>query len=106
MTERVLNEANFNTLVSQKDRVLVVDFWAEWCGPCKTLKPILVDIAEENGYDLGMVDTDSETSLATRFSITSIPTLMIFSDGVLKGTLYGALPKNKLLIAINEALGK
>jgi thioredoxin 1 len=91
-----VTEAQFEELIPQAGTVLV-DFWAEWCGPCRSFAPIF-DAASEKYPDLtfAKVDTEAEQSLAATAGITSIPTLMIFRDGILLSRQPGALPASSL----------
>lgn len=96
MAVKTLTEANFDETINRPGIVLV-DFWAEWCGPCKQFAPIFEDSSTEHLDILyGKVDTESETNLAQAAEITAIPTLMIFRDGVLVFSQPGALAKKAL----------
>lgn len=91
-----LTENNFEETVL-KEGITFVDFWAEWCGPCRMFAPIYEQASEENAdIRFGKVDTEAEPMLAGSASITSIPTLMAFRDGVLLFREAGALPKHSL----------
>ena len=86
-----------------KDGITFVDFWAEWCGPCRMFGPIFEKAAEENlDIRFGKVDTEAQQQLAGMAGITSIPTLMIFRDGILLFNQPGALPAP----ALNDLIGK
>ena len=96
MTTTTLNIDNFETTVTG-DGITFVDFWAEWCGPCKVFGPIFEQVAEENpDVTFAKVDTEAEQQLAGGLGIMSIPTLMIFRDGIQLFSQPGALPKNAL----------
>jgi thioredoxin 1 len=92
-------EDNFETEVLQAKTPVFVDFWAEWCGPCRMIAPVVEEIAKE--YDgklkVGKVNVDDNGAIATHFGIQSIPTMMLFVDGELKEQIIGALPKAQIL---------
>lgn len=99
-----LNYPNFDQVVNQS--YILVDFWAEWCGPCKAQDPILEELASElDGKALiGKVNVDDNRTLATRFGISSIPTLILFKDGKRIHQFVGAQSKERLLHFINKNL--
>ena len=96
-----VDSTNFEQIVLQgsKERVIVVDFWAEWCGPCKTIAPILEEIATEqsNSIRIAKVNVDEAPDLARRFEVMSIPTLILFADGQPTTRIVGAKGKPQLL---------
>ena len=93
-----VTDGTFDGVVTS-ERPVVVDFWAEWCGPCRAIAPALEQIAQERGdqVTIAKVNVDEQPGLAGRFGIRSIPTLMFFKDGVLQETVVGAVPKAEIL---------
>jgi thioredoxin 1 len=100
-----LTEENFDRVLSENS-VVAVDFWATWCGPCKMLAPVIEELA--NDFDgkaiIGKVDVDENESLAMRFGIMSIPTVLIFKDGEMVDKHVGFRQKTQLADAINNVL--
>lgn len=93
-----LTEADFNSQVVDSKRLVLVDFWAPWCGPCKQLAPILDAVVEESeGLFLGKVNVDEQPELAKRYQVKGLPTLMLFKDGVVVATHIGLAPKDKII---------
>ena len=89
-----ITKANFETLVKQSGKIVLLDFWATWCGPCKMIAPIVEQIAEEREDILvGKVNVDEEMELAAQFGIASIPTLVVMKDGKVAATAVGYRPK-------------
>lgn len=86
---------------------VLVDFWAPWCGPCKSIAPVLEEIAQEYDGKLKVVkiNVDENPSVPSRYGVRGIPNLMIFKGGNLAGQIVGAAPKNKLVIEIDKAIG-
>lgn len=101
-----LTTETFDEEVGAADIPLIVDFWAEWCGPCRVVAPVLEQIAKENEgkIRLAKLNVDDAPEVAQRFSIMSIPTLVVFQDGVAKKRIVGAKGKGQLLDDLAEFL--
>ena len=101
-----LSETTFDEEVNSSTGPMLVDFWAEWCGPCKMLAPILEEIASEQDgvLRIAKVDVDQAPDLARRFEVMSIPTLIVFNDGTPAKRLVGAKGKRQLLDELSEFL--
>jgi thioredoxin 1 len=97
----IITDDSFNEVVSTNDLVLV-DFWAEWCGPCKMLSPILDEIADEHGLLVGKLNVDENPAKMEEYSIHSIPTMVLFKSGQPVKTITGAKPKHLLLKELSE----
>lgn len=94
-----ITEENFEEEVMNEIKPVIVDFYADWCGPCKMMSPIIDKIAEELGdtVKVGKVNTDENLDLAQRFNIMSIPTIMIFKNGNISKTFIGVTDKNEII---------
>ncbi|HEX2119301.1 MAG TPA: thioredoxin [Acidimicrobiales bacterium] len=101
-----LTNETFDEEVGSSELPLIVDFWAEWCGPCRMVAPVLEQIANENSgkIRLAKLNVDDAPAVAQRFGIMSIPTLMVFQDGVAKKRIVGAKGKGQLLEDLSEFL--
>jgi thioredoxin len=100
-----LDESNFDREVTQNDKPVVVDFWAEWCGPCKMIAPLLDEVAREKAgsVKVAKVNVDENQSLSLKYNIRAIPALLFFKNGQLRDQVTGVTSKKDLLNRI-EAL--
>ena len=98
MTARAVTEATFDQEVINNEKTVLVDFWAEWCGPCRAVSPILDQIAHEHADKLDIVklNVDDNPGLAAKYMITSIPAMKVFQKGEVVKTVIGAKPKPAL----------
>ena len=97
----IVTDSNFDEIIKSHKTVLI-DFWAEWCGPCKKYSPILDEVSSENSIWIGKINVDENPIKAGEYSISSIPTVIVFNDGIPVKTLLGAMPKHKLVQEIKE----
>jgi thioredoxin 1 len=92
----IVTDESFDEVIKSNGLVLI-DFWAEWCGPCKMVSPILDEISKEHGILVGKLNIDDNPLKPVEFSVSSIPTMVLFEDGVVIKTIIGAKPKHKML---------
>jgi thioredoxin 1 len=99
-----LTEANFSQEVLKSDTPVLIDFWAEWCGPCKMIAPVVEELAKEYAGKLkvGKLDVDSHQAVATQYGIRSIPTLLVFKGGKVVDQIVGAVPKKVLTDKVSK----
>jgi thioredoxin 1 len=109
MAENVLEftDGNFESEVLQAGEPVLVDFWAPWCGPCRQLTPVIEQLAAENSgsVKIGKVNIDDNPSVAQKFGVSSIPTIMIFKGGEVSERFVGVQPKTRLQGAVDAAKG-
>jgi len=100
------SDTAFEQDVLKSTKPVLVDFWAEWCGPCKMIAPYLEDVASELGERIEVikVNIDENPLTPTRYGVRGIPTLMLFKNGELAATKVGALPKSKLLEWVQQSI--
>ena len=101
-----VTDKNFEAEVLKSDLPVLVDFWAEWCGPCKVISPIVSEISEELSEKLKVakVNVDDAQDLAGKYQIMSIPTLLLFKGGEAVEQIVGAVPKDQILAKVNPQL--
>ena len=99
-----VTDDNFDQEVLKSSKPIVVDFWAEWCGPCKQIAPTLEEISEEmsDQVTIAKLNIDSEVNSGTKYGIRGIPTMLLFKDGELKATKVGATTKSNIVSWIKE----
>ena len=105
MSELVnLNKESFEKVTSSKDKTLIIDFWAPWCGPCKALTPVLEELSSEmsDSVEVYKVNVDDNTELAQEHGVQSIPTLLVYKNGSLSETIVGLKTKDELIDIVNS----
>jgi thioredoxin 1 len=97
----IVTDSSFDNVLSENDLVLI-DFWAEWCGPCRMVSPILDEISEESGLLVGKLNIDENPKKTSEYSVYSIPSMVLFKSGKPVKTIVGAKPKHLLLKELSE----
>ena len=102
--EVVLNKENFDKEVLESDKLVLVDFWATWCGPCQMIAPVIEEIAKEcsDKVKVGKVNVDDNQELAIKYGVMSIPTLLFFKNGNLVNTVVGFHSKSEIVEILNN----
>ena len=97
----IITDNTFDEIIKNNSLILV-DFWADWCGPCKKMNPILEELSSETGLLVGKLNIDENQEKTRQYSVQSIPTMVLFKDGNPVHTLVGAMPKHRLLKELAE----
>ena len=101
-----VNDKNFNEEITNSDSIVVVDFWAPWCGPCRMLSPVIEELAKEMGKTVkfAKVNVDENPMISSKYRVASIPTVMVFNKDAVKETMVGFRPKADLKQIIERHL--
>ena len=104
MSTHIITDSNFDNEIKNSKIPILIDFWAEWCGPCKQIGPILEEISDEmsNEVVIAKLNIDEEVNTGTKFGIRGIPTMLLFKSGELKATKVGATTKSNIVSWIKE----
>ena len=97
----IVTDASFEDTLKENNLVLI-DFWADWCGPCKKVAPILDEISDQFGLPVGKLNIDENPKKTSEYAVSSIPTMVLFKDGEPVHKIIGAMPKHKMLQELSE----
>jgi len=101
-----VNDSNFEEVVIKSDKPVIVDFWAEWCGPCRMIAPIVEELSQEYAGKILVTkcDVDSNPGVASKYGIRNIPTVLFFKDGKIADKQVGAVPKSNFVTKLNAII--
>lgn len=101
-----VNTANFDSVVIKGEKIMVVDFFADWCGPCRKLSPILEEVEQElsGKVEFGKINTDENIDIAREYQVSGLPTLLLFKNGEVVERMVGLMPKSSIITNIEKHL--
>jgi thioredoxin 1 len=97
----IVTDSTFDETIKQ-NKLVLIDFWADWCGPCKKVSPILDEISSEFNLPVGKLNIDENQVKAQEYGVSSIPTMVLFEDGVAIKTIVGAMPKHQMIKELSD----